>query len=177
MNGRLAGLLFLFAAAVLGLIVFAVLDREPPETRIVLKARSFSSLNGWEADDQAPALAAFVRGCESILSLPPGRDMGGRGGGRVNSDLLKHLSAHFAPEVKAHFAPYYAVPIGEEGLSAFDSVHRKGRMTSDHHELGRITPDVKFAEREPLHRHIRGRPPDLCERDRHGDIAGLLSVP
>lgn len=79
MNGRLAGLLFLFAAAVLGLIVFAVLDREPPETRIVLKARSFSSLNGWEADDQAPALAAFVRGCERILSLPSGRDMGGRG--------------------------------------------------------------------------------------------------
>ncbi len=79
MTGRLAGLLFLLAVIALGLIYFAVSDREPIETRLVLNTRAFSSLDGWEADDQAPALAAFVRGCQRILSFPPGREMGARG--------------------------------------------------------------------------------------------------
>ena len=77
MTGRLAGLLFLLAVIALALIYFAVSDREPIETRLALNARTFSALEGWEADDQAPALEAFVRGCERILALAPGRDMGG----------------------------------------------------------------------------------------------------
>jgi membrane-bound lytic murein transglycosylase A len=80
MTGRLAGLLFLFAVIVLGLIYFAVSDRAPPTANLVLKTVAFSSLQGWEADDQAPALAAFVRGCAAILAMPGDREMGGGAG-------------------------------------------------------------------------------------------------
>lgn len=80
MTGRLAGLLFLLAVIVTGLILVSVIDREPPEARLNLGERSFSSLAGWEDDDQSAALVAFRRSCERLLTLPEKRSLGGSDG-------------------------------------------------------------------------------------------------
>ncbi|MCH8112252.1 MAG: murein transglycosylase A [Proteobacteria bacterium] len=79
MTGRLAGLIFLLAVVVTGLILVSVIDREPPETRLGLDERSFASLAGWDDDDQSAALSAFRLSCERLLTLPDERSLGGGG--------------------------------------------------------------------------------------------------
>lgn len=79
MTGRLAGLLFLLAVIVTGLILVSVIDREPSEDRLDLDERSFASLAGWDDDDQSAALGAFRLSCERLLTLPDERSLGGRG--------------------------------------------------------------------------------------------------
>ncbi len=79
MTGRLAGLFFLLAVIVTGLIVVSVIDREPSEARLDLDERSYASLEGWEDDDHGAALVAFRLSCERLLTLPDDRSLGGRG--------------------------------------------------------------------------------------------------
>ncbi len=79
MTGRLAGLVFLLAVIVTGLIVVSVIDREPSEPRLDLSERSYASLEGWEDDDHSEALDAFRLSCERLLTLPDDRSLGGRG--------------------------------------------------------------------------------------------------
>ncbi len=79
MTGRLAGLFFLLAVIVTGLILVSVIDREPPETRLGLAERTFASLAGWDDDDQSASLDAFRLSCERLLTLPDERSLGGGG--------------------------------------------------------------------------------------------------
>ena len=79
MTGRLAGLLFLLAVIVTGLILVSVIDREPPEPQLGLDERTFASLVGWDDDDQSAALDAFRLSCERVLTLPDERSLGGGG--------------------------------------------------------------------------------------------------
>jgi len=79
---RLSLLLPLLAAAgVLTLAIVHILRGLPaaPEAEpvLVLRPTSFERLPGWNADDHAAALPAFLRSCERLLAQPPGRALNG----------------------------------------------------------------------------------------------------
>jgi membrane-bound lytic murein transglycosylase A len=78
-TGRTAGLLFVLAVIVAGLIAIAIIRPEPPTDRLVTRTTNFSSLKGWPADDTRGALAAFQRSCRRLLTLPDERSLGADG--------------------------------------------------------------------------------------------------
>lgn len=73
--------LALAAAVLLGIGTWWALRRRarPEAARLVLRPARFADLPGWRQDDQAAALAAWLRSCERIESLAPSEPLGGAG--------------------------------------------------------------------------------------------------
>lgn len=128
MTGRLAGLLFFLAVIVTGLILVSVIDREPPETRLGLDERSFSSLAGWDDDDQSAALDAFRLSCERLMTLPDERSLGGRGMAGTVADwrpacrAVGDVRAADRDAARAYFQTWFrpvAVSNGDDDIGLF----------------------------------------------------------
>jgi len=78
-SGRTAGLLFVLAVIVAGLLAVAIFRPEPPADRLVTRVTNFSSIKGWPEDDTRDALSAFRRSCTRLMTLPEERSMGADG--------------------------------------------------------------------------------------------------
>ncbi len=68
-----------------------------------------SRLPGWQADDTAPALAAFTRGCKAIVVMPADQNLGGIG--------LSEQTAGQAGQWQAACAAASAVPPDDEAAA------------------------------------------------------------
>ncbi|MGC8468816.1 MAG: murein transglycosylase A [Acetobacteraceae bacterium] len=82
-----------------------------------LRPVSFAALAGWQQDDPARSLAAFVTGCGELLYLPPDQALGGAGraaalGGKAGDWTAACLAARAVrpadePAARAYFAAWF----------------------------------------------------------------------
>ena len=136
-------------------------DEEEPAPRLVLAPGRFADLPGWERDDPAEAIEAFLRSCAAFRELPADQPLGGRDGyAGTAGDWRGACDA--APEVgegaaaaRAFFEERF-VPV-----AAANREDRTGLFT------GYYEPTLHGSRRRhgPYRIPLYARPPELVEVD------------
>lgn len=136
-------------------------EAPPPEERIVLTRVGFDDLAGWDADDQASALAAFLESCTWFAKQDPARPIGrdGMAGTAADWQAACTVAATVPPGDGAAARAFF------EGAfipyAASDGKGEEGLFTGYYEPLlrGARTRSAEFSV--PLY----GRPPDLVTVD------------
>ena len=136
-------------------------EAPPPEERIVLEPVAFADLDGWQDDDQAAALAAFLESCSWFAGQDPARAIGrdGMAGTAADWQAACQAAALVPPGdgtaarafFEDRFTPY----------AASDGADDQGLFTGYYEPLLRGARERTDAFTVPLY----GRPPDLVTVD------------
>jgi membrane-bound lytic murein transglycosylase A len=147
-------------AAVLALLGCAE-EKKPPEAELTLTAVDFEDLPGWNEDDPAEALAAFLRSCRRWADRTPDKAVGGKGD---FAGTIQDWQPVCTQATRTASTPDAARKLFETSLVPFavaDRGERDGLFTGYYEPLlqGARAPDG--THRYPLYR----RPPDLVSVD------------
>ncbi|MCB1970434.1 MAG: murein transglycosylase A [Geminicoccaceae bacterium] len=143
----------IMAAAVALLLASCSETREPEPTSPTLVPVSFGSIDGWKADDQWPALAAFRRSCGRIGKADGSRDWGIAG--KVSAWQAICADLQYSQDARTFFENHfqaYEVHWGDEDTGLFTGYYEPLLH-------GSRQPDEHF--NVPLH----ARPQDLVSVD------------
>ncbi len=113
------GLMVMVAVALPVLSACTITEGVPPKPVLKLKQVGFSDVAGWQSDNQAESLAAFVKSCARMMKMPPEKDLGIAGNARdwqaVCANIPSAMTTDTARQFyEMNFVPYLASNNGDE---------------------------------------------------------------